>query len=934
MAINVGTLALSISVNEQEVLNKLRRVDAAAAKVGTGRLAAEREMAREATRNAVAMHLAAEKNKTKITLAEIRTRHALELAQLKKTAAAQAAGSIRAPSLSMIGLSATVIGAATARGVVSAANDYQLLQQRLAQVTDSASEARVAFNLLQQASMQLRVPTADLTELFVKLRQSNSALGYNMGQTAAMTRAFSAALRISGATGQAASSALLQFGQAMAKGRLDGDEFRTVAENASEVLRVLERYLNETGKGAELFGKKTAITRGEILKLREEGKLSSKVLGDALLWDLKNLERQASRLPPTLDQAGTSFRNNVLKMIGASNDLQTSMQNIANSIVRLGNFLSANGNVIIGLVTLATKAALATMAVKGLHSILSLFLNLTPVGRILTAIATAALGMSVYFDLASARANDLFNQERERRLTLMRDKIDAIAFAADDAAKKLALMALNEDLMAKAVRQRDLEMQARQLEGEIADRERRMVGATLVEKNAPRNQEQKKRLAELKREIALLGAEAMDAGKQVQFLMRGGATATAGGAGGDPVKDTTDKFLQQAKVLAESNALRQQEFERLNKLLIASRDIIDKNTASTEVLALARSREAQIMEILNLHYGDNVMLSENTVDNRLKEIVSLAELGVLTKDQLQFVTELNAAEREKIATGTLSEEQMKRSLTLYRESNKALEEQRKKINALIVAMGALSGAGTGATVKPEVTPMDRLKGLLDRQLFRQLALAPGQLVSEFFASIGQKVEEGGESVSEKMRKALGDIFSNVGRNVIQQGFMELMPSFKDIWKLISKGLGWVLGKMGTITGVFGKIFTSLQSLMTNPLTAGPAMIALGAAMVAFGAALGGVVGGGAGGNFGGGIGGLGIGGGRGTMSAVGPIPNTFTGNTQSPTQGMGGAPAGVQPVVVNATIIGPNDPSAQRQIATLIDNAARRGLMQGGGMRV
>jgi hypothetical protein len=36
---------------------------------------------------------------------------------------------------------------------------------------------------------------------------------------------------------------------------------------------------------------------------------------------------------------------------------------------------------------------------------------------------------------------------------------------------------------------------------------------------------------------------------------------------------------------------------------------------------------------------------------------------------------------------------------------------------------------------------------------------------------------------------------------------------------------------------------------------------------------------------------------------------------------------------MNITIIGPNDPTAQRQIAALMDNANRRGLVQGSGVR-
>lgn len=72
--------------------------------------------------------------------------------------------------------------------------------------------------------------------------------------------------------------------------------------------------------------------------------------------------------------------------------------------------------------------------------------------------------------------------------------------------------------------------------------------------------------------------------------------------------------------------------------------------------------------------------------------------------------------------------------------------------------------------------------------------------------------------------------------------------------------------------------------------------------------------------MGGGIGSLGVGG------------STVT-RTFNPTMS-GSTGASVQAATpMQVTIIGPNDPNAQRAIATLMDNAARRGLVQGAGVR-
>ena len=141
-----------------------------------------------------------------------------------------------------------------------------------------------------------------------------------------------------------------------------------------------------------------------------------------------------------------------------------------------------------------------------------------------------------------------------------------------------------------------------------------------------------------------------------------------------------------------------------------------------------------------------------------------------------------------------------------------------------------------------------------------------------------------------------------------------------LWPIIAKSFGTLMTKMGALTGVFGKFMTAIQAALSNPLTAGLALLAVGAALTLYGSKMGASASGGdAVGTFGG-------------LSARStPIVYTFDNRSAGGVPGAAVTPQ--SPITVHQTIIGPNDPQAQRQIAQLMDNAARRGLLTGSGMR-
>jgi hypothetical protein len=142
--------------------------------------------------------------------------------------------------------------------------------------------------------------------------------------------------------------------------------------------------------------------------------------------------------------------------------------------------------------------------------------------------------------------------------------------------------------------------------------------------------------------------------------------------------------------------------------------------------------------------------------------------------------------------------------------------------------------------------------------------------------------------------------------------------FEGFGNVMLAGLGDVMTQMGLQLINFGGIMQALFPFLANPLSAGPAAIAAGVALVGLGAALGAIAGGG--GKRGGG-GGL-RGGGRVAPAESGTVRLGPTANTMA---NGGKAASASAPFVFAPTIIGENDPRAQRQLAAMVEKAARRG---------
>lgn len=121
-------------------------------------------------------------------------------------------------------------------------------------------------------------------------------------------------LKVSGAGTSEQQSAFLQLTQAMAAGKLQGDEFRSVMENAPMVADAIARYMGKT--------------KGELKELSSQGLITADIIKNAMFEAGEDIEAKFAQMPMTFADVGTLMANNLLQKFGPTME---KINGIANS---------------------------------------------------------------------------------------------------------------------------------------------------------------------------------------------------------------------------------------------------------------------------------------------------------------------------------------------------------------------------------------------------------------------------------------------------------------------------------------------------------------------------------------------------------------------------------------------------------------------------
>lgn len=131
--------------------------------------------------------------------------------------------------------------------------------------------------------------------------------------------------KIGGSSITEQTSAMYQLTQAMASGRLQGDEFRSIMENAPML--------------AQAISKEMGISVGELRVMSAEGEITAEIIKNALFSAADETNAAFAKLPLTFESLWVSFKNKTIKAFEPvlakisqiANDAQ--FQNMVNSFV-------------------------------------------------------------------------------------------------------------------------------------------------------------------------------------------------------------------------------------------------------------------------------------------------------------------------------------------------------------------------------------------------------------------------------------------------------------------------------------------------------------------------------------------------------------------------------------------------------------------------
>lgn len=349
------------------------------------RLATEQQRTAAQTANAAA---AADR----AALAALRLQQAQDrAAQASKNAGTSIMSFVRgAAALVGVGLSATAI--------LGAADAYTVLQNKLQNVSESAAQTDAITNRLFETANRTRTPVQETAQAFTRFDMALKNLGKSQDDSLRLTETVNKMLVVSGATANEAGSALLQLSQAFNKGKLDGDEFRSVMELMPNA--------------ADAIAKRLGVTRGELLKLAPEGKITAKVMFDAFTAAAAGIDAKFGKTVPTLSQAMTVLRNNATQTFGEMNKslgitaglskalifLAENMKTVAFVVAVLGAaLLVAFGPALIGAISAAASAVWAfTVAIAA-----------NPIGLLVVGITAAVAAIAIFGDQIAVTSDGL-----------------------------------------------------------------------------------------------------------------------------------------------------------------------------------------------------------------------------------------------------------------------------------------------------------------------------------------------------------------------------------------------------------------------------------------------------------------------------------------------------------------------------------------------
>lgn len=176
-----------------------------------------------------------------------------------------------------------------ARAAAEAQDRWAGYDARLRLATGSTVAAAAALDSLYAASQRTGTPVQATIDSFTRLARSSESIGLTNKEILDLTETVQKLGIVSGASAGELSSAMLQFSQALASGRLQGDELRSIMENMPALAAAIAKGLG--------------ITVGQIREMGASGQLTARDISMAVIRNKEEVDKQFAQMPDSVERA-------------------------------------------------------------------------------------------------------------------------------------------------------------------------------------------------------------------------------------------------------------------------------------------------------------------------------------------------------------------------------------------------------------------------------------------------------------------------------------------------------------------------------------------------------------------------------------------------------------------------------------------------------
>ena len=228
------------------------------------------------------------------------------------------------------------------------------LRARIDLINDGSQSTAEIMDKVFSAANRSRGSFLDMADSVAKLNMLAKDAFTSNDEAIYFVEQLNKQFKIAGAGVQETTSAMYQLTQAMAAGKLQGDEFRSIMENAPML--------------AQSIAQEMGLSVGQLKEMSSQGLITADIIKNALFASAEETNAKFAEIPMTFQDIGTKLQND---LIAAFQPVMEELGNMTSSDA----FMSALNELAFAFKVVAAAAQVSIAIIKGAFSALSVTIS-------------------------------------------------------------------------------------------------------------------------------------------------------------------------------------------------------------------------------------------------------------------------------------------------------------------------------------------------------------------------------------------------------------------------------------------------------------------------------------------------------------------------------------------------------------------------------